>query len=125
MLSRARLVSKSVRSQALLLRFKESLFMRHSNRRSQRLTTSDDYTQASFICPACGDRVLATKAENHLTRKHPKMSKSSFLELIKSALLQGAVRFELTGRHDATQNPTQRLAEVRKVSKGVQAVYRG
>ncbi|TXG97607.1 MAG: hypothetical protein E6R09_12530 [Rhodocyclaceae bacterium] len=100
--------------------------MRRTDDRSQRLRTDDDYTQATYVCPACRDRVLATKAQAHLARKHRTLSKSEYLELVKQALKDGSVRFELSGRHDATANPTKRYAEVKKLAKGgVRAIYRG
>jgi hypothetical protein len=100
--------------------------MRKTDHRSQRLKTADDYTQATFVCPACRDRVLATKAEAHLARKHRSLSKGEYLALVKQALQEGRVRFEMSGRHDATANPTKRYAEVKKLAKGgVRAIYRG
>lgn len=100
--------------------------MRKIDDRSQRLRTADDYTQATFVCPVCRGRVLATKAEAHLARKHQALSKSEYFELVKQALKDGGVRFEMSGRHDATTNPTKRYAEVKKLAKGgVRAIYRG
>lgn len=100
--------------------------MLKADERSQRLRTADDYTRATFVCPGCLDRVLATRAEAHLARKHRTLSKNEYLELVKQALKEGSVRFEMSGRHDATANPTRRYAEVKKLAKGgVRAIYRG
>ena len=56
---------------------------------------------------------------------HEGKAKNSSYEF-KQALKDGSVRFEMSGRHDATANPTKRYAEVKKLAKGgVRAIYRG
>lgn len=100
--------------------------MKKSQNRSLKRKTADVYTQAAFVCPACGGRVLATKAESHLASKHPTLNKDDYVELVRLALLEGKVKFELSGRHDSTTNPTKLFAEAVKITKGgVRALYRG
>lgn len=93
---------------------------------SQRLKTSKEYTEATFLCPICSERVIASKADRHLKRKHSEFSKNQYLEIVGQALRDGLIRYELSGRHDATTNPTKKLMEVRKLEKGgVRGMFRG
>lgn len=100
--------------------------MKIKAKNSQWLKTSEDYTEAVFLCPICKDRVLATKTDQHLKSRHKDLSTQQFLEIVKQALKDGIVKFELSGKHDATTNPTKKLMEVRRLEKGgVKKIFRG
>ena len=100
--------------------------MKPKSKNSKWLKTAEDYTEAAFLCPICKDRVIATKTDQHLERRHKDLSPQQFLEIVKQALKEGIVKFELSGRHDATTNPTKKLMEVRRLEKGgVKGIFRG
>ena len=100
--------------------------MKIKAKNSQWLKTSEDYTEAAFLCPICKDRVLATKTDQHLKSRHKDLSIQQFLEIVKQALKDGIVKFELSGKHDATTNPTKKLMQVRRLEKGgVKKIFRG
>ena len=108
------------------LQLEQTADLKIKAKNSQWLKTSEDYTEAVFLCPICKDRVLATKTDQHLKSRHKDLSTQQFLEIVKQALKDGIVKFELSGKHDATTNPTKKLMEVRRLEKGgVKKIFRG
>ena len=108
------------------LQLEKTAELKTNAKNSKRLKTSEDYTEAIFLCPICKARVIATKTDQHLKSRHKDLSTQQFLEIVKQALKDGIVKFELSGRHDATTNPTKKLMEVRRLEKGgVKKIFRG